>query len=207
MTQKLAATRGNMARIRFALNLARQGHDLLERKRKILMSELMARITDAMELQKNILEAFEKAYFGLQLANISLGIDRVENIASAVPEENRFVVRLRSVMGVDIPETDPLEPNRNPSYSFGGALFASSSVLDSAYVDARELVSLLLKQAEMETAIYRLAIQIRKTVRRVNALEKVLIPRSEAQLKYIAATLDENEREDLTRIKLSMRGA
>ena len=79
----------------------------------------------------------------------------------------------------------------------------TSSVLDNAYINARELVPLLLRLAEVETTVYRLAIQIRKTMWRVNALEKVFIPRSEAHLKQIAAALDENEREDLTRIKLS----
>ncbi len=98
---------------------------------------------------------------------------------------------------------DRLEPNLNPAYSLGGSVLGTSSVLDNAYVDARKLVPLLARLAEVETTVYRLAIQIRKTMRRVNALEKVFIPRSEAQVKQIAAMLDENEREDLTRIKLS----
>ena len=79
----------------------------------------------------------------------------------------------------------------------------TSSVLDNAYVLARSLVPLLARLAEVETSVYRLAVQIRRTVRRVNALEKVFIPRCEAQIRSIASALDENEREDMTRIKLS----
>jgi V/A-type H+-transporting ATPase subunit D len=148
---------------------------------------------------------FGEAYFSLQMANISMGIDNVEKTALTVPEETRYVVRLRSVMGIDVPEVDRLEPNFSPIYSMGGTVMSASSVLDNAYVDARRIAVLVGRLAEVETSVYRLAVQIRKTLRRVNALEKVFIPRSENQIKFIAAALDENEREDLTRIKLSSR--
>jgi V/A-type H+-transporting ATPase subunit D len=192
-----------MTRIQSALKLARRGHDLLEQKRKILMSELMSRMKEAKEVQDSIRSIFEEAYFSLQMANISMGIKNVERIALSVPEEERFVVRLRSVMGIDIPEVDRIEPDLSPVYSLGGMATDASSVLDNSYVNARRVVSMIARLAEIETSVYRLAVQIRKTLRRVNALEKVFIPRSEKQIKLIAAALDENEREDLTRIKLS----
>ena len=206
MSNKAAATRSNMTRIQSALKLARRGHDLLEQKRKILMGELMGRVEDVREVQNSMRSIFDEAYFSLQMANIAMGIDSVEKIALGVPEENRFVVRLRSVMGIDVPEVDRMEPNLSPIYSMGGGAMGASSVLDNAYVNARRVVALIARLAEVETRVYRLAIQIRKTARRVNALEKVFIPRSEEQIKLIAAALDENEREDLTRIKLSNRG-
>ncbi|MDR2527409.1 MAG: V-type ATP synthase subunit D [Synergistaceae bacterium] len=205
MANKVVATRSAMTRIQAALKLARRGHDLLEQKRKILMSELMGRVKEVREVQESIRSIFGEAYFSLQMANITMGIENVEKIALLVPEEDRFVVRLRSVMGIDIPEVDRVEPNRSPVYSMGGAVSGSSSVLDNAYVNARQMVSLIARLTEVETSVYRLAIQIRKTLRRVNALEKVFIPKSENQIKLIAAALDENEREDLTRIKLSSR--
>ena len=194
-----------MTRIQSALKLARRGHDLLEQKRKILMSELMGRMKEAKEVQDSIRSIFSEAYFSLQMANISMGIENVEKIALLVPEEERFIVRLRSIMGIDIPEIDRIEPDFSPIYSMGGMATGSSSVLDNSYVNARQVVSMIARLAEIETSVYRLAIQIRKTLRRVNALEKVFIPRSENQIKLIAATLDENEREDLTRIKLSSK--
>ena len=203
MANKIIATRSSMTRIQSTLKLARRGHDLLEQKRKILMSELMGRVKEVREIQDSIHAIFGDAYFSLQMANISMGIDNVENIARMIPEERRFVVRLRSVMGIDIPEVDRIEPNLSPIYSMGGVVMGASSVLDNAYVNARQVVALIARLAEIETSVYRLAVQIRKTLRRVNALEKVFIPRSENQIKLIAAALDENEREDLTRIKLS----
>jgi V/A-type H+-transporting ATPase subunit D len=205
MTNKTAATRSGMARIQSALKLAKRGHGLLEQKRRILMGELMGRLEEVREVQENMNSVFGEAYFSLQMANISMGIDNVEKTAFTVPEEDRFVVRLRSVMGIDVPEVDRLEPNLSPIYSLGGAAAGSSSVLDNAYVNARRIAALIARLAEVETCVYRLAVQIRKTMRRVNALEKVFIPRGESQVKLIAAALDENEREDLTRIKLSRR--
>ncbi len=207
MANKIIATRSNMTRIQAALKLARRGHDLLEQKRKILMGELMGRIREVREIQESMHTIFGEAYFSLQMANISMGIDSVEKIALIVPEEDRFIVRLRSVMGIDIPEVDRLGPNLTPIYSMGGTATGTSSVLDNAYVNARRVVVLIARLAEIETSVYRLAIQIRKTLRRVNALEKVFIPRSETQIRLIGAALDENEREDLTRIKLSSAGA
>ena len=203
MAGKVVATRSNMTRIRSALKLAIRGHDLLEQKRKILMSELIGRVKEVREIQESIHSIFGEAYFSLQMANIAMGIDNVEKIALFVPEEDRFIVRLRSIMGIDIPEVDRIEPNLAPIYSMGSNVVGASSGLDNAYTNARRVVALIARLAEVETSVYRLAVQIRKTLRRVNALEKVFIPRSENQIKFIAAVLDENEREDLTRIKLS----
>ena len=203
MADKIIATRSNMTRIQSALKLALRGHDLLEQKRKILMGELMGRIKEVREIQQSMHTIFGEAYFSLQMANVSMGIDSVEKIALVVPEEDRFIVRLRSVMGIDIPEVDRIEPNVTPVYSMGGTTTGTSSVLDNAYVNARKVVALIARLAEIETSVYRLAIQIRKTLMRVNALEKVFIPRSRKQIRLIGAALDENEREDLTRIKLS----
>ena len=199
------ATRSNMTRIQSALKLARRGHDLLEQKRRILTSELMERIEEVKEVQDSMHSIFGEAYFSLQMANVSMGIDSVEKITRIVPEEDRFIVRLRSVMGIDIPEVDKIDPDLTPIYSMGGTATGTSSVLDNAYVNARRVVALIARLAEVETRVYRLAVQIRKTLRRVNALEKIFIPRSEEQIRQIAAALEENEREDLTRVKLSNR--
>jgi V/A-type H+-transporting ATPase subunit D len=204
MADKVVATRSGMARLTSALKLAKRGHDLLEQKRRILMGELMGRLEEVREVQESMRSVFGEAYSSLQMANLAMGIDSVERVSLLAPEENRFVVRLRSVMGIDIPEVDRIEANTSPVYSMGGVM-GGSSVLDNAYVNARRIAVLVARLAEIETSVYRLAVQIRKTLRRVNALEKVFIPRSESQIKFIAAALDENEREDLTRIKLSNR--
>ncbi|HAF49664.1 MAG: V-type ATP synthase subunit D [Synergistales bacterium 54_24] len=163
MNGKIASTRGNLIRISRSLLLAQKGHDLLEQKRQILMMELVRHIEEAKVVQKDMAQVFSSAYKALERANISLGIDAVEEVAHAIPEEARFIIRLRSVMGVEVPEVDELEGRLEPSYSF----FGTSGALDEAYLAFRQVLHLLSRLAEVETSIYRLAFQIRKTHRRV----------------------------------------
>ena len=199
MKLKMAPTRGNLVKAARATVLAQKGHDLLEQKRQVLMMELMRHMDAAKSLQKDMASVFSSAYESLQRANVSLGIDTVEEIAQSVPVVSDITIRLRSVMGVEIPEVDPVDPTPTPSYSFHG----SSSAMDKAYVRAREVLSLLARLAEVETSVYRLAVQVRKTYRRVNALEKVVIPSNREAMAAISDVLDEGEREDFVRMKIA----
>ena len=199
MKLKMAPTRGNLVKAARATVLAQKGHDLLEQKRQVLMMEQMRHMDAAKSLQKDMASVFSSAYESLQRANVSLGIDTVEEIAQSVPVVSDITIRLRSVMGVEIPEVDPVDPTPTPSYSFHG----SSSAMDKAYVRAREVLSLLARLAEVETSVYRLAVQVRKTYRRVNALEKVVIPSNREAMAAISDVLDEGEREDFVRMKIA----
>ncbi|MCF7936181.1 MAG: V-type ATP synthase subunit D [Synergistales bacterium] len=196
-----APTRGNMVQAEGALKLAVQGHDLLERKRQVLMMELVGRIRESRRVQERLRTVFENAYRSLQMANLSLGIDMVEEIADAVPEEEGFAVRLHSVMGVEVPDVDAVEPDPRPCYSFYG----TSGAMDNAYLQAREMLALLARLAEVENSVYRLAVQIRKTYRRVNALEKVVIPSYRETIATIADVLEESDREDFVRMKIAKK--
>ncbi|MEA4881489.1 MAG: V-type ATP synthase subunit D [Synergistaceae bacterium] len=202
MSPKIAPTRGNMVKFASSLKLAEKGHDILEQKRTILLMELMGKIDEAREVQRALEEVFSKAYFSLQMAGLSLGIDNVEELSHSVPEVTDFTLRLHSVMGVEIPRVDPVEKPPEPCYSFLG----TSGVLDSAYLHARTVLSLIARLAEVETTVYRLAVQIRKTFRRVNALEKVVIPSRKRVLAWIAVVLEENDREDFIRMKMAQKG-
>lgn len=199
MKQKIAPTRGNLVKLGRALALAQAGHDLLEQKRQVLMMELVRYIDSAKEIQRDMFSIFAAAYEALQRANISLGLDDVGELALSVPVEKGITIRLRSVMGVEIPEIDPLSEECKPTYSFTG----TSGAMDIAYVEFRKVAALLVKLAEVETCVYRLAIQIRKTHRRVNALEKVVIPSQRVMISQIAAVLEEGEREDFVRMKIA----
>lgn len=163
------------------------------------MMELVKYIDEAKELQENLALVFKDAYASLRRANISLGIDTVEDIATSVPRSDEIVVRLRSVMGVEIPDIDELDENIRPSYSFYG----STGAMDKAYLSFRKVLKMLIKLAEVETSVYRLAVQIRRTHRRVNALEKVVIPADMAETVFINSVLEEGEREDFVRMKIA----
>ena len=99
------------------------------------------------------------------------------------------------------PDIDPLNGEAIPSYSFHG----SSGAMDAAYAKFRRVMVLLAQLAEIETSVYRLAVQIRKTHRRVNALEKVVIPKDMAEIRFITDVLEESDREDFTRMKLAQK--
>lgn len=201
MASKLAPTRGNLVKLTRSMEMAQSGHDLLDQKRQVLMMELVRFIDSAKDIQTDVDKIFTDAYGALQKANISLGIDTVEDISEAIPTTSDIKVRLHSVMGVEIPDVAPLKVEMTPSYSFAG----SSGSMDQAYLQFRKVMVLLAKLAEVETSVYRLALQIRKTHRRVNALEKVVIPSDKAEIRFISDVLEEGEREDFTRMKLAQK--
>jgi len=190
-----------MVKFASSLKLARKGRDLLEQKRTILLMELTGKIREARDLQRDLELVFSDAYFSLQMAGLSVGIDNVEELAYSVPEVQDFTIRLHSVMGVEIPKVDPMEKPPVPCYSFLG----TSGALDAAYSRAQDVLALIARLAEVETSVYRLAVQIRKTFRRVNALEKVVIPSNRRTLAWIANVLEENDREDFTRMKMARK--
>lgn len=201
MTTKLAPTRGNLVKLTRSMHMAKSGHDLLDQKRQILMRELVRYIDSAKLIQKNVSKVFGGAYAALKEANVSLGIETVEDISESVPVTSDITVRLRSVMGVVVPDIDELDSSTVPSYSLHG----SSSSMDSAYAQFRKVMALLVKLTEVETSVYRLAVQIRKTHRRVNALEKIIIPSNLEDIKFITDVLEEGEREDFTRMKIAQK--
>ena len=113
--------------------MAQSGHDLLDQKRQVLMMELVRYIDSAKKIQEDVAKIFQDAYDALQKANVSLGIDTVGDISESIPITTDITVRLHSIMGVEIPDIDPLNGEAIPSYSFHG----SSGAMDAAYAKFR----------------------------------------------------------------------
>ncbi len=191
-------TKGNLILAKNSLALAKQGYELMDKKRNILIRELMELIDKAEDIQNSILETYKTAYQALQQANISLGINNVMDFASAVSEEDNIRIKSRSIMGVEIPHIDyELEPLK-PAYSFYG----SNEALDIAKVAFEKVKELSIQLAAIENSAYRLAYNVKKTQKRANALKNITIPRYEALTKNIASALEEKEREEFTRLKV-----
>jgi len=104
MRGNLSPTKANLIQLKNQLKLAEEGHDLLERKRNVMMRELVSMIKDAQKLQEEINSVFEKAYESLRYACLDLGMEFIEEIGLSVPEYVNLSVRMRSVMGVEVPE-------------------------------------------------------------------------------------------------------
>lgn len=194
-------TKGNLMLAKNSLGLAKQGHELMDKKRNILIKELMDLIEEAKSIQTEIDVTFTKAYQSLQRANIELGINYVDEISHAVPVENSIRIKTRSIMGTEIPLVE-YEPSMDrPTYSF----FSTKESLDQAKESFERVKELTIKLSVVENSAYRLAINIRKTQKRANALKNITIPLYTKRVQDISNALEEKEREEFTRLKVIKR--
>ncbi len=199
MAEQIFPTKGNLIACKKNLALAKLGFDLLDRKRNVLMREMMKLIDEAAAMQREIGDTFTEAYSALQAANITLGIDR--SLGQVYDEENGFSYTSHSVMGVELPTTKLESAEPYPSYGFYG----TNAQLDYAYVCFDRVKRICAQLAGIENSVYRLATAIQKTQRRANMLENVVIPRLETNIRFISSTLEEHDREEFTRMKVIKR--
>lgn len=176
--------------------MAKLGFDLLDRKRNIIIREMMAMIDRAAAIQSQIDSCYEEAYLALQRANVAHGI--VSDIAKSVPVEDGLSLSSRSVMGVEIPlvKLDPQPVKLSYGYMF------SSSLVDEAYIKFDKVKKLTAELAEVENSVYRLATAVKKTQKRANALKNIIIPNLISTVKFISDSLEEKDREDFSRLKV-----
>ena len=188
---RAAVTRGVLLRLREQLEFTKRGKELLEMKRDNLAAEtnrLLAKVNARHEFEQRLMEA----YSALKTAYMSLGYSRLQSQASTVtPLEAK--VRLRSVMGVSVPEI------------VRGKESAINSIIDpSAYAAAQQLTESmgeLLTIAEAEARIESIAQELMLTNRKVNALERVILPGMMETLRYIEGRLEEETLEEFFRAK------
>ena len=196
MEQQVFPTKGNRMLSKKALQLATLGYDLLDRKRNILIRELMKLVDKAQMLRSSIEDTYSEAYKALQQANISLGV--VTPFAQCVPIENGITISSQSVMGVELPT---VTLDKHPTKVYYGFARTTTS-LDRAYIAFEKVKEMTAVLAEVETGIYRLSVAIRKTQRRANALQNIIIPRNQNIVKYITDSLEEKDREEFSRLKV-----
>lgn len=194
-------TKGNLILAKNSYALAKQGYELMDKKRNILIRELMSLIDQADEVQKEILVTYETAYKSLEQANIELGINYVMESASAVPAEDSINIKTRSIMGVEIPHIEIEDNGIKPTYSF----YSSTESLDRAREAFEKVKVLSVQLAAIENSAYRLATNVKKTQKRANALQNITIPKFKDLVKSISNALEEKEREEFTRLKVIKR--
>ena len=194
-------TKGNLILAKNSLALATQGYGLMDKKRSILLRELMDLIDQAKDIQSEIDTTFTEAYKALQKANIELGINYVQEISASVPVENGIRIKARSIMGTEIPlvQYDP-EP-LNLTYAY----YSTRESLDEARAKFQKVKELTIKLSMVENSAYRLANNIKKTQKRANALKNITIPMYETLTKDITNALEEKDREEFTRLKVIKR--
>lgn len=201
MDVRMFPTKGNLMLAKNSLALARQGYELMDKKRNILIRELMGLVDQARDIQEEIRSTFATAYQNLQRANIEMGIRFVADIAQTVPVENSVEVKTRSVMGTEIPLVRFDPKTTAPVYGF----YSTRETLDIARVSFEKVKALTVKLSMVENSAYQLAANIKKTQKRANALKNITIPTYEELTKSISNALEEKEREEFTRLKVIKR--
>ena len=198
MDPRTFPTKGNLMLAKNSLALANQGYELMDKKRNILIRELMELIDQAKDIQEQIDSTFTHAYKCLQHANIEHGISLVSQLAYTVPIEDSIKIKSRSIMGTEIPLVDYTPDENQPTYSFS----TTDESIDRAREAFRKVKELTIKLSMIENAAYRLATNIKKTQKRANALKNITIPTYTTLVSSISNALEEKEREEFTRLKV-----
>jgi V/A-type H+-transporting ATPase subunit D len=187
-----------LIRTKKTLSLAKSGRDILERKRDILMRELRNSIYDAERAREGLSDALAKAYQSLKEANMTKGSDAVANVALGSSYEANFLLDFRSIMGVTVPTAKfQSEQAVKPDYGFAN----TTAEMDKAFKQFYSVLELIAELAQAEGTTFQIANDVRRTQRRVNALNYVLIPMYHKTVNRIEIVLEEKDREEFVRTK------
>jgi V/A-type H+-transporting ATPase subunit D len=190
-------TRSNLLRMKQELQFSREGYEILDKKREVLTAELIRLSHDAEMFQEQIWSRLALAYRTLEQARLTMGQEHVEWAALAVNKTVDVQLKFRGVMGVSLPLIEARGKPPEMSYSLGD----TTAALDEASAVFREVLDSVPRLAELATSVWRLAGELRKTQRRVNALEHIFIPDYEETIAFIESALEEREREETFRLK------
>ncbi|MCW3998689.1 MAG: V-type ATP synthase subunit D [Candidatus Bathyarchaeota archaeon] len=196
--ENISPTRINLIQTKKTLSLAESGREVLERKRDILLRELRNSIFDAEKSREDLLEALAKAYLSLREAIMAKGSETIANVALGSTNKAEYLIDYRSIMGVTVPAvTFQGATDVKPDYGFAN----TNAELDHAFKEFHNVLKLLAHLAKAEGTTFQIANDVKRTQRRVNALNHVLIPRYRSTAKQIEMVLEEKEREEFVRTK------
>lgn len=190
-------TKIELIRTRRSLQTARRVQKVLDDKRDVLLKRLDEMIQQASSAREEISQPLADAYLALYDAYLKLGPLRLEGIASNTPPMVEVDVTIKRIVDVDIPSLKLSEKDTGMTYGFADTNVA----VDRASRQMRRVLPSIFRAAEFENAIFRLAKELEKTQRLLNALEYMIIPRYESSIRFIQQTLEEREREEFVRLK------
>lgn len=196
--ETFAPTKSTLMAAKSSLEFSQKGFELLDKKRNVLIREMMSYVDRARELQNQVNMTFSKAYKALQSANINSGITNIQDIAMTVEEAKDYEILFKSVMGVEVPKIIFERKEIEPKYGF----YRSNASIDEAMKEFNDVKYLTYELAEVENAVYRLAMEVKKTQKRANALQNIQIPKYLEIVKFVTEVLEEKEREDFFRLKV-----
>ncbi|WP_315110093.1 V-type ATP synthase subunit D [Clostridium intestinale] len=196
--ENFVPTKANLMAAKNSLEFSKKGFELLDKKRNVLIREMMSYVATAHELQEKINITFSKAYEALIEANIISGVVNVEDISMTVEEANDYELLFKSVMGVEVPIINFDKKDIDLKYS----VFRTGAAIDEAMREFNNVRYLTYELAEVENAVYKLAMEVKKTQKRANALQNIQIPKFQEIVKFVTEVLEEKDREDFFRLKI-----
>lgn len=197
MAEQIAPTRSNLLQRRDQLNLANRGADLLKRKRDALIGEFFSLVQESLKARRALNASSREAYFSLFLANAWDGPEAVQSLSLAGEKQLELDITVKNLFGVKVPQVQPPEFDKKLPFSPVGA---GARTLDAA-AQFRALTEALIQVAATETRLRLVGEEIKKTSRRVNALEQIVIPGVQAQIRDIRSVLDQRALEETTVLK------
>jgi V/A-type H+-transporting ATPase subunit D len=199
----VAPTKSNLLRVKERLATAEEGYDLLEQKREILVMELMRTVERVKILERDLDERVASAYPALRRMLITVGRDKADRLSRSIRYRYELQEKRLTLAGMDLPSLEVRLPEAELKYTPAN----SFAECDETVLEFFELLKILTEMAAVRTVAWRLAREVRKTQRRVNALEKLVIPAARETKVYIEASLEERERESFFSSKLLKRKA
>ena len=193
----IAPTKSNLLSLKEQLAVSTEGYDLLEQKREILVMELMHLVERVKLLERDMDKCIAKAYPALKRMLLAMGGERTERLAMAVDYKFEITKKPVIIGGMNFTSLDVTLPKRELFSSFMGTTPDNDEVM----ADFFELLALITQMASIRTIVWRFAMEVKKTQRRVNALDKMVIPQSKETVKYIESVLEERERDNVFVLK------
>ncbi len=198
--QNIKPTRMELLKLKRRVKLADKGHRLLKEKRDALISEFMSVIKEYRDARRRVEENLRIAFYNLLMAEVLLGSRDLEQISGITTRDIGLEFVTKNIMGVSIPILEIGDVVRRINER-GYGFLSTTAKLDDAAKGFEESLLLIVKLAEVEESVRRIAQEVEKTKRRVNALEYIVIPRLNATIKHIEMRMEEIEREGFLRLK------
>ena len=191
MREEIAPTKSNLLKTKERLEIAKEGYDLLEQKREILVAELMRKVELVKILERDLDKRVETAYPCLKRMLVVVGRERANKLAEDITY--RYETREKQIVsaGMKIPSLEARIPAIDLKYPPEN----SFAECDETVIEFLELLKICAELAAIRTVVWRLAREVKRTQRRVNALDKMVIPAASETKTYIESVLEEKERD------------
>lgn len=198
MSNNYLPTKSNLIKLQESLKITKQGHELLERKRLILSKELEKYVLKEKQVEQELFNMMDEGKALVRNVNIDIGIDNFTNISNGVKIDDYIDIKNKTLMGCEIPSAVHKNEVVKRNYGF----YNTTHIVDEAIFKFNEIQEKLIEYAILKNTVSRLKAEINRVGERANALQNIIIPENEKNLKQISNIIDEREREEFARLKV-----